>query len=82
MEQFIHLLGFIMGIGLTIYSVRAWKTGEVRAGHNFGTPIFYTRQRDFLLFHVFVLIYLAGGVGMAGYTVLAMGGVVPMIPVN
>ena len=82
MEKVVALLLAVVGVLVVIYVFTAWKGGAVRAGHNFGTPIYHTRRDSPGLFYLFLLIYLVGGIWAAGAGIGSMIGVVDLPKVD
>ena len=81
-EKLLTLFLLVMGVLVVIYAVRAFFVGEVRAGHNFGTPIFYSRGDSPLRYYLFVLIYLGGGLWAAVYALMVMFGLADPLPLQ
>ena len=74
MEKLVVLILLVLGVCLVCYAVIAWISGAVRAGHNFGTPIYHVRKDSPLLFFVFWAAYLGLGGWMVGYALAVMTG--------
>jgi len=73
----ISLLLILLGAVLLAQAWRGHVSGELRAGRKYLRPFRPRREDNPLAFYVYLLLYLASGIGLTVWGVLALFGAAP-----
>lgn len=76
------VFALFFGVALLIYVRQVWKEGQVKFGPTDQPVNNPTRENEPFLFHLAILVYAGGGIGLLVYVVMLLTGHVEPMPLN